>query len=79
MILNYHGINLNNTVQSMFITKNYHSPVLIDSIESNKILDYQNDSFESISMKVKRRSKKRVINRLFGKLFAQKKKKGGKK
>ena len=79
MILTYHGINLNNTVQSMFISKNYHSPVLIDSIESNKILDYQNDSFESISMKVKRRSKKRVINRLFGKLFAQKKKKGGKK
>lgn len=79
MIMSYHGVSYNNAVQSIFISKNYYSPVLIDSIESNRILDYQNDSFESISMKLKRRGKRRVVNKLFGKLFSHNKKKGAQK
>ena len=79
MIMSYHGLNKNMLSQSIYANKNYHSPVLLDSNESNELLDYQNDSFESISMKVKRRGKKRIINRLFGKLFSFKNNKDGKK
>ena len=79
MIFTYHGINYSNTIQSLLVSKDYHSPVLLDSSESNKILDYQNDSFESISMKIKRRGKKRVVNKFIGKMFSGKTKKGKKK
>ena len=75
MILKNHGISLPYLFHRTFLPKDYHSPVLLDSDHSNSILKYQNDSFESISMRIKRKSKKRYISKLIGKLGTLRKEK----
>ena len=75
MILKYHGITLSYLINRLLLPKDYHSPVLLDSDYSNSILKYQNDSFESISMRIKRKSKKRYIGKLIGKLGTLRKEK----
>ena len=66
-ILKYHGISFNILLTSIFIAKNYKSPILIDSDVSNKILKYRNDSLQSYYMRQKRRSRNRKLARLLGK------------
>ena len=53
----------------LFIAKNYTSPVLLDSDESNKILNYRNDSLDSYYMRQKRRSKNRKFSKMLSKLL----------
>lgn len=60
-VLKYHGLSFNYLLTSLFVAKNYTSPVLIDSDEFAKILDYRNDSLQSYLMRQKRRSSKRKI------------------
>lgn len=60
-ILKYHGLSLNYLFTRLFAVKNYTSPILLDSDESNKILNYRDDSLESIFMRQKRKSKNRKI------------------
>ena len=75
MILKNHGLSWSYIVNSLFVSRNYHSPILLDSKDSNTILDYQNDSFESISMKIKRRGRKRFLRKMLGKTIHFKNKK----
>ena len=76
MICLNHGIDSNIIGQSFYLSNKYYSPVLLDSNESNKLLDYQRDSFESVSMRIKRRNKKRVFGKFIGKITHLKKNSG---
>ena len=67
-ILKYHGISFNYINTRLFTSKNYKSPVLLDSDEANNILKYRNDSIDSYILRQKRRSKKRKFSKLMGKL-----------
>ena len=68
-ILKYHGISFKYILSTIFEEKNYYSPVLSNSEKSNEILKYKNDSIESYYMRLKRRSRKRKINILIGKII----------
>ena len=68
-ILKYHGLSFNYLLTTIFIAKNYNSPVLLDSDKSNEILNYRNDSIQSYLMRQKRRSRKRKIAIFLGKPF----------
>lgn len=68
-ILKYHGLSFNYIFNRLFIAKNYTSPVLLDSDESNKILNYRNDSLDSYYMRQKRRSKNRKFSKMLSKLL----------
>ncbi len=78
MVLKYHGVDKHIISNQLFVPKTYHSPVLLDSSKSNELLEYQNDSFDSVSMKVKRKSKKRYISKMIGKVTTIFRKKGEK-
>lgn len=67
-ILKYHGLSIKYILARVFMDKNYYSPILSDSDESNKLLNYRNDSLDSYFMRQKRRSNKRKINLLLGKI-----------
>lgn len=68
-LLKYHGFNKKYFIENIFVPKDFNSPVLLDSIKSNEILSYQNDSLESILMKIKRKSNKRYISKFIGKIL----------
>ncbi|MBQ6841519.1 MAG: NAD(P)-dependent oxidoreductase [Bacilli bacterium] len=68
-ILKYHGLSFNYLLTSMFIPKNYTSPVLLDSDKSNEILNYRNDSLQSYLMRQKRRSRNRKASKVLAKPF----------
>ena len=68
-ILKYHGISFKYILSTIFEEKNYYSPVLSNSEKSNEILKYKNDSIESYYMRLKRRSRKRKINILIGRII----------
>ncbi len=76
MIILNHGIDSNIVTQSFYLNNKYYSPVLLDSNESNELLDYQRDSFESVSMRIKRKNKKRIISKFIGKITHPKKNAG---
>ena len=69
-ILKYHGLSWRYFLTLVFGEKNYTSPILKDSDDSNKLLGYRNDSLQSYFMRQKRRSKNRKISILFAKPFA---------
>ena len=66
-ILKYHGLSWKYVLTSLFVAKNYSSPVLSDSDKSNEILNYRNDSLQSYLMRQKRRSKNRTFAIMCGK------------
>ena len=66
-ILKYHGISFNYILTRLFLPKNYTSPYLKDSDNSNKVLNYRNDSLASYYMRQKRRSRDRIIQKLLAK------------
>lgn len=68
-ILKYHGVSYKYILTGLFGAKNYTSPVLKDSDESNKLLKYRNDSLSSYYMRQKRRSNNRKIEKLIAKPF----------
>lgn len=68
-ILKYHGFSWKYLLATLFIAKNYKSPILLDSEYSNEVLKYRNDSLQSYFMRQKRRSKNRKIAIMFGKSF----------
>lgn len=68
-ILKYHGLSFNYLLTTLFIAKNYTSPVLFDSDKSNEMLNYRNDSFQSYLMRQKRRSRKRKVAIILAKPF----------
>jgi len=68
-ILKYHGFSWNFFLTTLFTAKDYTSSILIDSDESNRILNYRNDSMQSYFMRQKRRSKKRKMAILCAKPF----------
>ncbi len=68
-ILKYHGVSLNYINTRVFLTKSYRSPILKDSDNSNKLLNYRNDTLQSYYMRQKRRSKKRVISKFLAKFL----------
>lgn len=68
-LLKAYGISFKCIVNRLFISNNYYSPILIDSDDSNKLLEYRNDSFDSYLLREKRRNKKRVIPRFLAKIF----------
>lgn len=70
-IIKYHGISFKYITSRLFVTKNYHSPVLLDSDESQKVLNYQSDSLESYYMRQKRRSKKRKFQLIISKPYVK--------
>ena len=70
-ILKYHGISWNYILTSIFVPKNFKSPILLDSDESEKLLKYRNDSLDSYFIRLKNRSKKRKISKFFGKLISK--------
>lgn len=76
-IIKYHGLSFK-FLGSAFLTKDYDSPVLKDSDESNAILKYRNDSLQSYYMRQKRRSKHRKFSKLLGKIYLAFTKKGDK-
>ena len=76
-ILKYHGLSFNYLVSFTFGIKNFTSYPLEDSDDSNKKLNYRNDSLSSYYMRQKRRSKLRKTQILLAKpfiLFLNKKK-----
>lgn len=77
-IYKYHGISRQLIFNKLFVEKNYKSPILKDSKESNDLLKYRNDSIDSYFMRQKRRSKKRNISKLFGSFLNKIYNKGGK-
>ena len=68
-ILKYHGLSWKYILTLFFGEKNYTSPVLTDSDDSNKILGYRNDSLQSYYMRQKRRSKNRKLSIIIAKPF----------
>ena len=68
-ILKYHGVSLKFVLTRIFGEKNYTSPILKDSDDSNKQLNYRNDSLQSYLMRQKRRSRARKTQILIGKLL----------
>ena len=68
-ILKYHGLSWKYILTLFFGEKNYTSPVLNDSDDSNKILGYRNDSLQSYYMRQKRRSKNRKLSIIIAKPF----------
>jgi len=68
-ILKYHGLTFNYIFNYLFVAKNYYSPYLSDSDASNELLGYKNDSLQSYFMRQKRRSKKRKVALLMGKIL----------
>lgn len=77
-LLKYHGLSCNYINSSLFLTKSYRSPILKDSDESNKLLNYRNDTLQSYYMRQKRRSNKRVISKFLAKIVLAFKKKENK-
>ena len=69
-ILKYHGISTKYILSRLFIEKNYTSPILLDSDDSNKLLHYRNDSLQSYFMRQKRRSRARKIAIIIAKPIA---------
>ena len=68
-ILKYHGLSWKYVLTLVFGEKNYTSPILKDSDDSNKLLSYRNDSLQSYYMRQKRRSKNRKLSIIFAKPF----------
>lgn len=68
-ILKYHGFSWNYFFTSFFTSKDYYSPILKDSDESNALLNYRNDSLQSYFMRQKRRSKNRKFALICAKPF----------
>ena len=68
-ILKYHGLSFAYIASSLFLTKSYKSPILKDSDDSDKLLNYRSDSLQSYYMRQKRRSKSRTINKFMAKII----------
>ena len=68
-VLKYHGLSWKYFLTLVFGEKNYTSPILMDSDETNKILSYRNDSLQSYYMRQKRRSKNRKFFIILAKPF----------
>lgn len=77
-IIKYHGLSLK-YLCSYFVSKDFDSPILKDSDESNAILKYRNDSLQSYYMRQKRRSKNRKFSKGVGKIYLAFTKKGDSK
>lgn len=69
-IIKYYGLSINYFNTSIFVDKDFCSPILLDSDKSNKLLNYRNDSLESYFMRLKRKSKKGNIPKFLGKLYS---------
>lgn len=70
-IMKYHGLSIKFLMAKLFVPKNYNSPVLLDSDDANKLLNYRNDSLDSYFMRQKRRSHKRKIAILMAKPYVK--------
>lgn len=68
IFLNY-GVSFKYIVTSLFVDKNYYSPVCSDSKESNELLNYQTDSIDSCMTRLKKKSKNRRFSKYLGKIF----------
>jgi len=66
-ILKYEGISFRYILSRVFLEKNYHSPILNDSEELEKIIHYQNDSLYNYYRRIQRFGKKRRIRKLLAK------------
>lgn len=67
-ILKYNGISVRLILSRLFLTKDYYSPVTLDSDELNNIINYRFDTLNNYYKRLKRNSKKRKIQLILGKI-----------
>ena len=67
-VLLIYGVSFKYLVNLIFINKNYHGFIYSDSADLNKIVNFRNDSIASFLMRLKRQTKKRVIQKLLAKI-----------
>ncbi|NMA51171.1 MAG: NAD(P)-dependent oxidoreductase [Mollicutes bacterium] len=67
-ILKCHGISFHYIFSRIFLPKDYRTNILLDSEDSNKLLNYQNDTLTEYYNKQKRRSKLRKTQKFFAKI-----------
>lgn len=68
-ITNIRGISFKCIGNRLLFSNNFYSPVLLDSDNSNKLLEYRNDSLDSYLLREKRRNKKRIFAHILSKIF----------
>jgi len=66
LLINY-GISFKYILSRVFLEKNYHSPILLDSDELDNIIHYRNDSLYNYFNRLKRKGKKRRLQKLLAK------------
>ena len=67
-ILLIYGISFKYLANLIFVNKNYHGFIYSDGDVLNNIVGFRNDSISSFLMRLKRQTKKRVIQRFLAKL-----------
>ena len=68
-ILKNYGISFKYFLSRLFLPKNYLSPILTDSDELEEIIHYRSDSLIKYYKRLKNKSNKRIIQKIFGKLI----------
>jgi len=68
-ILKYQGISFRYILSRIFLEKDYHSPVLTDSDNLEKIIHYRNDSLYNYYRRLQRVGKNRRIRKILAKPF----------
>lgn len=68
-VLDIYGFSFQYFFTSLFVDRNYYSPILDDSDQLNDILEYRSDSLSSYYMRLKRNVKKRSILKIVAKPF----------
>lgn len=70
-ILKIYGISFKYIINKLFIPKNYYGYIYEDSNDLEAILKFRNDSVSSYLMRLKRRTKKRVLARFIGNIIVK--------